>query len=481
MTGKIKYLLFLLLLFQVSAGYSQFDMSSVCRIEDGRIYFKLDTRWNAEQKKKVATEFGLDSAVMANAYSGKTPFTLNGTDWLTHKLSPNTIELSKSLVSGKIAKKYTEDVFLVNDEWISFTDPADRQSQPFGINKFTRHQVFNYSNGTARFFLPGYQKAEEVILAGSFNGWSTTQLMLSRSDSGWSTSIKLKPGKYSYKYIIDGSWTTDPFNYQKENDTYGDYNSIVFCFNYTFILYGSPNAKSVYLSGSFNDWEEDQLKMFRTSRGWVLPLYLREGMHAYKFIVDGEWMLDPKNPMKRVDENGHTNSWIGVGDKVTFKLYGFSSAKKVMLAGNFNNWNSNDLSMEKSASGWELLYNLGAGNYEYKFIVDGEWMLDPENKGRTGPGNYQNSIYTVKPNHTFVLDHHPNAGTVLVSGTFNNWSKEGYQMVKKEGKWVISLYLRPGKSLYKFVVDGEWILDPDNELWENNEMSTGNSIVWVKP
>lgn len=476
----MKHLFSLIFLFLLMESQAQFDMSSVCKIEDGRIYFKLDTRWTKEQKQKVATEFSLDSAVMANAYSGKTTFSIGGTDWLARKLNPNTIELSKSLVTGKIAKRYTQDVILVNDDWIDYIDPADRESSPYGVNKFTRHQAFSYSNGVAHFYLRGYDKVGSVYLAGSFNGWSTSQLLMDKTDSGWVASVKLKPGRYSYKYVVDGQWMRDPYNFQRQDDTYGGYNSIVFCFNYTFILYGYPKAKNVFLVGSFNDWKEDQLKMFKTSRGWVLPLYLREGMHAYKYIVDGEWILDPNNPMKRPDEDGHMNSWVGIGDKVVFKLDGYQQAQKVYLAGSFNNWQQHDILMEKTKTGWETPYVLGPGNYEYKFIVDDKWLVDPTNRGRMGYGNYTNSIFAVKPNHTFVLDNYANADKVVVTGNFNNWRADGYQMVKKDGKWTISLYLRPGKTLYKFIVDDKWILDPNNELWENNEHGTGNSIVWVK-
>jgi hypothetical protein len=33
--------------------------------------------------------------------------------------------------------------------------------------------------------------------------------------------------------------------------------------------------------------------------------------------------------------------------------------------------------------------------------------------------------------------------------------------------------------LYKFIVDGKWILDPGNKLWEQNAENTGNSILWI--
>jgi hypothetical protein len=29
------------------------------------------------------------------------------------------------------------------------------------------------------------------------------------------------------------------------------------------------------------------------------------------------------------------------------------------------------------------------------------------------------------------------------------------------------------------IVDKEWKLDPGNELWEENEYGTGNSVLWI--
>jgi hypothetical protein len=53
-------------------------------------------------------------------------------------------------------------------------------------------------------------------------------------------------------------------------------------------------------------------------------------------------------------------------------------------------------------------------------------------------------------------------------------------MVKEGNAWKLPLHLDPGKCLYKFIVDGKWILDPDNENWEENEYGTGNSVLWFE-
>lgn len=52
-------------------------------------------------------------------------------------------------------------------------------------------------------------------------------------------------------------------------------------------------------------------------------------------------------------------------------------AERVCLAGSFNNWSQKADPMKKSAGTWKIRKKLVAGTHEYKFVVDGEWMLDP--------------------------------------------------------------------------------------------------------
>ena len=54
-------------------------------------------------------------------------------------------------------------------------------------------------------------------------------------------------------------------------------------------------------------------------------------------------------------------------------------AREVKLAGDFNEWKPE--AMQKSAEEygvWEIRRKLGAGEYQYKFVVDEVWHLDPE-------------------------------------------------------------------------------------------------------
>ncbi|KAA8532950.1 hypothetical protein F0562_032933 [Nyssa sinensis] len=55
-----------------------------------------------------------------------------------------------------------------------------------------------------------HNSASEVLLAGSFDGWTTQRKMKKSSTGLFSVSLKLYPGKYEIKFIVDGIWKTDP-------------------------------------------------------------------------------------------------------------------------------------------------------------------------------------------------------------------------------------------------------------------------------
>ena len=76
----------------------------------------------------------------------------------------------------------------------------------------------------------------------------------------------------------------------------------------TFRLQGYPDAAVVTLAGSFNNWDQSQLVCGREGAAWVCRVDLMPGEYTYKFIVDGNWVLDPDNPNTIEDEAGNTNN-----------------------------------------------------------------------------------------------------------------------------------------------------------------------------
>ena len=80
--------------------------------------------------------------------------------------------------------------------------------------------------------------------------------------------------------------------------------------NTTFHLKGYKDASIVALAGSFNNWDQSQYVFGREGDEWVCRIDLEPGKHAYKFIVDGNWLLDPDNPNSEDDDYGVKNSVI---------------------------------------------------------------------------------------------------------------------------------------------------------------------------
>lgn len=352
----------------------------------------------------------------------------------------------------------------------------------FGYNVFSKPAVVELDNGLTRFYLKiTGAKPSSVYLSGTFNDWSTSSLAMMPCDSGYYVDISLAEGGHYYKYIVNGRWLLDPRNRLMDTDWEGNENSVYFKENHVFELEGYRKAEEVYIAGSFNDWRESAHPFIKTKEGWQRTCYLKQGTHAYKLIVDGEWMLDPGNPVVRPDGEGNENSFVAIGDTFHFFYPGELDRKAVWVSGNFNNWNELELRMTRTDSGWVLPYVLAPGNYEYKFILDqrGEWALDPLNPITVGD-EIKNSLLVIDPNHHFFYPKVPNTEEVFLSGDFNGWSEDGYKMETLPDGWHIDLHLEPGKYRYKFIVGDKWLRDPSNALFEPNEYGDFNSVLWIK-
>lgn len=56
------------------------------------------------------------------------------------------------------------------------------------------------------------------------------------------------------------------------------------------------------------------------------------------------------------------------------------------------------------------------------------------------------------------------AGAVFLAGDFNGWNGTATPMQKDNGVWSVVVPLSPGSHEYKFVIDGQWVADPDNPV-----------------
>jgi hypothetical protein len=252
----------------------------------------------------------------------------------------------------------------------------------------------------------------EVAVTGEFNNWSRKGWKMEKKDDF--TFILRKHLEdfndafpIDFRYIINGRFIadaegdiTDPRQFKDDfiEDIYKVDLSVIKISekgNVLFSLRGYNNRKEVILAGSFNGWNEHAIKMNKVEGGWELRAELPPGRYEYKFIADGEWLHDPSATQQVRNEHGTLNSVLLVTVPVTFSLPGYSNAKKVILAGSFNNWNEHKEEMKLQNGTWISTLNLAGGKHTYKFIVDGNWMTDPNNplKENDGYGNINSVLF----------------------------------------------------------------------------------------
>ena len=81
--------------------------------------------------------------------------------------------------------------------------------------------------GNTTFTLAGHTDAEAVAIYGSFNNWIQTKNYCAREGPGWICRLDLAPGKYTYKFLVDGVALNDPANSATEDDGNGHTDSVI--------------------------------------------------------------------------------------------------------------------------------------------------------------------------------------------------------------------------------------------------------------
>lgn len=70
-------------------------------------------------------------------------------------------------------------------------------------------------------------QAQSVYVAGSFNGWDQKKTPLRKDGNGWKATLQLAPGRYEYKFIVDGQWVCDPRAKECVQNDFGSSNSVL--------------------------------------------------------------------------------------------------------------------------------------------------------------------------------------------------------------------------------------------------------------
>ena len=73
------------------------------------------------------------------------------------------------------------------------------------------------------------ENGKAVYVAGEFNEWNATakKMAYKAKEGVYSATMKLAPGDYQYKFVIDGTWCADPENTNSVANDQGTFNSVV--------------------------------------------------------------------------------------------------------------------------------------------------------------------------------------------------------------------------------------------------------------
>ena len=71
-------------------------------------------------------------------------------------------------------------------------------------------------------------EAQNVFLAGDFNGWDINSHPLKKGTKGkWKVSVDLMPGRYEYRFLVDGEWRNNPDCTAFASNPFGGENCII--------------------------------------------------------------------------------------------------------------------------------------------------------------------------------------------------------------------------------------------------------------
>ncbi|MBU2541288.1 MAG: AAA family ATPase [Candidatus Omnitrophica bacterium] len=118
----------------------------------------------------------------------------------------------------------SKDYFSLAREIISAAEASDVRLDD--VKEVIKKEIERFIKAEFRLHAP---EAKEVYLAGDFNQWSPNKKsMFTKEENGiWKKHLNLKPGRYRYRFVVDGKWCEDPNNPVSEKNHFGEIDSLL--------------------------------------------------------------------------------------------------------------------------------------------------------------------------------------------------------------------------------------------------------------
>ena len=191
--------------------------------------FKTTVNFNT--KLKEAASFGQPISEYDPASKGQADFSALAEEIVASDAKQQRRELVNSLAGRLETISTTADELLDSTNLPIKTVQTPEAEQPIPADASTRLSDYYGVNqmNDAVVFVTLYPRAKSVQIAGDFNNWQPSKTKLEKVGDGgvWQTKLRLPPGKYRYRLVVDGQWQQDPYNELTESNPFGGHNSIV--------------------------------------------------------------------------------------------------------------------------------------------------------------------------------------------------------------------------------------------------------------
>ena len=88
--------------------------------------------------------------------------------------------------------------------------------------------------------------------------------------------------------------------------------------------------------------------------------------------------------------------------------------------------------------------------------------------------------YTVRISVDSSAKFYSSDSNLYLAGSFNGWKPEATPLIPRGGgQWSGDLVVKPGRHEYLFVVDGQWLPDPNAKETVSNPFGGLNSVLIV--
>ncbi|EAS02707.3 kelch motif protein (macronuclear) [Tetrahymena thermophila SB210] len=205
-----------------------------------------------------------------------------------------------------------------------------------------------------------------VFLTGSWNQWQTSIKLNKQNENPYyfTCTMSLQAGTYQYKFIVDGKWTYDQSSPSAE-DGFGSFNNVI------------EVVPRLVVYDETEESEEDERILKQ---------------------IEGN--------QNKTQEQMNIDNWDYGGRLV--KITTTLEAPDIKIKGSWDNWQA-DQKMIRQFNNYKNNYEnitklkLKPGRYEFKFMCNGIFMHDPNQKCiRNQYGTYNNIIYVEQPSSSLV-------------------------------------------------------------------------------